>query len=121
LWIVLGCLTLRAQDLEPRAYSSSPLGTNFLVCSYSRSSGGVVFDPTIPVEDVSANINSFVLGYFRTLPVLGRLGNISAALPYAEGSLQGKLAGEPASVRRSVVRQALEPSCKISKGVGRHQ
>jgi len=99
--IALSCLTLCAQDLEPRAYSSSPLGTNFLVLGYSRSSGGVVFDPTIPVEDVNSSINGLALGYFRTVPVLGRLGNISAALPYAEGSLQGKVAGEPASIRRS--------------------
>lgn len=101
MWIAFGCLVLPAQDLEPRAYSSSPLGANFLVFGYSRNSGAIVFDPTIPVEDVTADINGLVVGYFRTLPVLGRLANVSAALPYAEGSIQGTVAGEPTSIRRS--------------------
>ena len=34
----------QAQDLEPRAYSSSPIGTTFLVAGLVRSSGDVIFD-----------------------------------------------------------------------------
>jgi hypothetical protein len=32
---------LAAQDLEPRAYSASPIGANFVAVSYVRSSGSV--------------------------------------------------------------------------------
>ncbi len=39
-----------AQDLEPRAYSPAPLGTNFIVVTYSRTSGDVLHLP-VPVHD----------------------------------------------------------------------
>ena len=47
-----------AQDMEPRAYSSSPTGANFLVLGYGRSSGDVLFDPTLPLTDVHADLNA---------------------------------------------------------------
>ena len=70
LWISLGCQSLHSQVLEPTAYSSSPVGTNFLVLCCPRNSGAEVFDPTIPVEDVSTNINGMVLGYFHGLELV---------------------------------------------------
>ena len=35
----------RGQDMEPRAYSSVPTGTNFLIANYTRTSGSVLLDP----------------------------------------------------------------------------
>ena len=46
LLAVLGAVPTAAQELEPRAYSASPIGTNFLVVGVVRSSGDVLFDPT---------------------------------------------------------------------------
>jgi len=40
-----------AQDLEPRAYSSSPVGLNFLVATVGRSTGGVLVDQSLPFEN----------------------------------------------------------------------
>ena len=36
-WLVL---PVAAQDIEPRAYSNAPIGTNFLVAGYARTEGG---------------------------------------------------------------------------------
>ena len=33
--VVLLCSAVRAQDLEPRAYSHSPTGLNFLIVGYA--------------------------------------------------------------------------------------
>ncbi len=37
------------QDLEPKAYSASPVGTAFVVVGIARSSGSVLTDPTLPM------------------------------------------------------------------------
>jgi hypothetical protein len=52
-----------AQEMEPHAYSASPVGTNFAVFDYARSSGDVSFDPSLPITNVQARINIFTLGY----------------------------------------------------------
>src|SRR5512134_4006927 len=50
--------TARAQDLEPKAYSASPVGAAFLVVGLARSTGSILTDPTVPVKDVEATINA---------------------------------------------------------------
>ena len=37
-----------AQELEPRAYSAAPVGTNFAIAGYSRVRGDVLTDPSLP-------------------------------------------------------------------------
>lgn len=80
-----------AQDLEPREYSASPTGTNFIVVAFGRSSGAVAFDPSIPVTDVHAELYSPVLGLGRTFGIFGRQALAVAALPYAFGNLEGEV------------------------------
>ena len=41
-----------AQELEPRAYSNAPIGTNFALAGYGHFSGQVLLDPSLPVENV---------------------------------------------------------------------
>ncbi len=92
---------VRAQELEPRAYASSPTGMSAFLWVYGRSSGGVVFDPTLPLEDVTATIKSTGAGYFKSFGLLGRMANASVFVPYTWGSIQGLLEGEFARGTRS--------------------
>jgi hypothetical protein len=92
---------LRAQDLEPRAYSVSPLGFNLVGLGYNYTSGDLVFDPTLPVKDASARINAAALGYYRSLDFFGRTANVRVAFPYAWGHLQGTLADQFKELYRS--------------------
>src|SRR3954463_2159030 len=73
LLAMLYAMRASAQELEPRAYSASPIGTNFLLVGIGRSSGGVVFDPTVPITDVHADIDSATLGAGRTFDLGGHL------------------------------------------------
>ena len=73
LLAMLCAMRAAAQELEPRAYSASPIGTNFLLVGIGRSSGGVVFDPTVPITDVHADINAVTLGVGRTFDLGGHL------------------------------------------------
>ena len=93
--------TLRAQDLEPRAYSVSPLNVNIAIFAYNHTSGDLVFDPSLPVKDASARINSVGLGYYRSLDFFGRTANVRIVLPYAWGHLEGTLADQFKELYRS--------------------
>ena len=103
--LLLACLGLpgrvAGQQLEPRAYSVSPVGTNIVIIGYGRSTGDLTFDPSLPITDASATINAASAGYFRSIDFLGRSANISVALPYVWGNLQGTVAGQFQQVRRS--------------------
>ncbi|HEY2796453.1 MAG TPA: transporter [Thermoanaerobaculia bacterium] len=90
-----------AQDLEPRAYSASPVGLNFAVLGFVRSTGDIVFDPSIPITNASARINALALGYGRTFALFGRQALITAALPYAWGDAEGDVGEEHRAITRS--------------------
>jgi hypothetical protein len=92
---------VRAQDLEPRAYSASPIGTTFLVAGIVRSSGDVIFDPSIPVTDVSAEVYGATVGIGRTFDAAGRLGQLAAVLPYSWGEVEGRVQEQTGRVTRS--------------------
>ena len=89
------------QELEPRAYLTLPVGVNFFAVAYGRSSGNVIFDPALPVEDVRARVNSAVLGYARSIDFFGRSASLGFVTPYVWGELRGRLEGHAASLRRS--------------------
>ena len=90
-----------AQQLEPRAYSNLPVGLNFLLGGYAHSRGDVLLDPTIPVTNVSANVDTLVLGYVRSLDLWGKSGSVGLVLPYARISAQGDVGGQESSATRS--------------------
>ena len=91
----------RAQELEPRAYSPSPVGVNVFTVSDSFSTGSLTFDPSVPITNASANVNVAVASYLRTLDVFGRSANIGVALPYARGNVNGDVYGRFIEAHRS--------------------
>jgi outer membrane putative beta-barrel porin/alpha-amylase len=93
--------TAIAQDLEPRAYSASPVGLNFVLVGVGRSTGGVVVDPAGPLQDVDAKTNVISIGAGRTFALIGRTALIVAALPYALAEVSGRVGETSGSVSRS--------------------
>src|SRR5512143_874180 len=93
--------SLRAQDLDPRAYSNAPLGTNIAAIVYSRLWGDVLLDPSLPVEDANAAFDIYAVGYFRSINLFGRSANFRVALPYGRGNVDGLILGEFTSAYRS--------------------
>ena len=80
-----------AQEMEPRAYSPSPVGTNFLVGGYARTTGSVSTDPSLPLTNVRAAIDSGILGYQRTFALAGRTASAALLIPYVRGDVSGEL------------------------------
>jgi hypothetical protein len=98
---LLGIPGAQAQDLEPRAYSPAPLGTNFVTLTYSRSSGDVLLDPSLPIENAQVDFNTAVVGYYHSFGLFGRQTTAALAVPYVWGSGSGVLSGVPSSIYRS--------------------
>lgn len=83
---VLACVfmgRLQAQDLEPRLLSPAPVGGNFAIASYGYSVGNILLDNTLPVEDLDASINSFIVAYARSFKLFKKLAKFDAIVPYA--------------------------------------
>jgi hypothetical protein len=80
-----------AQQLEPRAYSPSPVGANFVGLGYAHSSGNVLLDPSLPLTDVTARVDLVTPYYLRTFGLLGRTASLGLVLPYAWGTAEGNL------------------------------
>jgi hypothetical protein len=90
-----------AQDMEPRAYSRAPVGTQFVVVTYAFQTGDVLTDPTLPLLDVSVTLNSVAFGYGRTFNLAGRQANASALIPYISGRVKGKIFEDRQEITRS--------------------
>lgn len=80
-----------AQDLEPRAYAASPTGTTFLVIAAGRSSGGVLIDPTLPVEDVHATVGAATVGLGHTFDFFTRTALVVGTMPYVRARASGRI------------------------------
>lgn len=82
------------QSLEPRAYTNTPVGLNFLLAGYRYSEGALEFDPALPVEDADAKVNTGLFAYVRTMDIAGKSAKAGILLPYAGFSADGYVSGE---------------------------
>ena len=101
--LLAGGLTcgVAAQELTPRVYHPAPTGGNLVQVSYGRAQGEVLFDPSLPFEDVNAGINTGTLLLGRTFGLFGRSANVIVGLPYTWGDIDGRVEGEYQRVTRS--------------------
>lgn len=106
-WIVaIAAGPALAQDMEPKAYSASPVGANFLVGGFARSSGAVLFDPTLPLDNVSATVDGTLLAAGHTFGLFGDLALVTVAVPYAWSTVSGNIGEQAASTSRSGLADA---------------
>jgi hypothetical protein len=101
LYLLAHVIAVSAQELEPRAYSRSPVGTTFVTTVFGNSSGGITFDPSLPITNAHANIYSSALGLGQTFPLFKRQALITLALPYAWGRISGQVGEQSGSITRS--------------------
>ncbi|HTD86034.1 MAG TPA: transporter [Candidatus Binatia bacterium] len=97
LALVGGAVSGWTQDMEPRAYSKTPIGMNFAVAGYAYSEGGLATDPAIPLEDAHLEIHTAFTAYVRSFGLLGRSCKADVVVPYAWVSGDAIFAGQPRS------------------------
>ena len=93
-------VAVHAQELEPRAYSAAPVGTNFLLANITHLSGEVLTDPSVPITDVQANVNLATFGYSHTFGIAGHSASVAMLMPFAHENVSGNVFDAPREVQR---------------------
>ena len=106
--LVLACLagsavapSLHAQDLAPRAYTITPVGSNAFTLADAYNDGPLQLEGASPIENGTARLNVPSLTYYRAFSLLGRSANVIAGVAYGWGDFDGSLFGDSVSTYRS--------------------
>jgi hypothetical protein len=83
----------KAQDAEPRAYSNTPIGLNFLISGYVYSQGKLAFDPDTAIADAKFHSNTGLLAYVRSFEVGGQWAKFDVIMPASSFAARGLLNG----------------------------
>ena len=92
---VLMGVNAKAQDAEPRSYTNTPVGLNFLIAGYLYSEGKIAFDPSSSIADAQFHSHTGVLAYVRSFDVGGQSAKFDVILPYSSFSAHGLVDGQP--------------------------
>ena len=103
-----------AQELEPRAFSPSPVGTTFVLGAFGTSAGGILFDPALDIDNVQAELWIATAGAGHTFGLGGRQARILAVFPIAWGSVAGDV---HAQAQRQDLAGLVDPRFKLSVGL----
>ncbi len=95
LALAAGAAGVRAQEIEPRAFSNIPIGVNFLIAGYGYAEGGLVTDSALPLENANLQTHTTVFAYARSLDLWDQSGKFDAILPYSWLSGTAEFAGQP--------------------------
>jgi len=93
-------LCASAQELEPGAYWPIPKGLNIFTAVNSFNWGDLAFDPSAPIDDASARINTTALAFTRAFSLAGRSAQAGVVVPIVAGHLEGLYLGVPAQADR---------------------
>ena len=89
-----------AQELEPGAYWPLPTGLHIVTAVNSYNWGDLAFDPSAPIDEANAGINTTAFSFTRAFGLAGRSANAGVVLPIVSGHVEGRYLGEPAEVDR---------------------
>ena len=82
-----------AQELEPRLYANAPVGLNFAIAGYAYTTGGVVADPSVPLDNADIDVHSAVVAYAHSFAAWGRSAKFDAIGTYTTLSGRADVAG----------------------------
>ena len=85
----------KAQDAEPRLYSNTPVGLNFLLAGYVYAQGKMAFDPALRIADADFNQNTGALAYVRSFAFFGQSAKFDVIAPYSAFSAHALVLGQP--------------------------
>jgi hypothetical protein len=80
---------LPAQDVQPRSLNPAPVGSNLVSFIYSFSTGAVLTDKTIPVQNIDGDIHTFAGAYGRAFGFFGQAAKADLIVPFTTGRWSG--------------------------------
>ncbi len=90
-----------SQDVEPRRWTTLPVGIKILGAGYGYTSGEIFFDPVLQAEDVSVSVNTFIVQYVQPFKLGNRLARLDVNVPYNIAKWEGLVQGVPTAVHRN--------------------
>jgi hypothetical protein len=99
------------QELNPRAYVITPVGTNVINLGYLHLEGNPDVAGAAPITDAHGSVDLAALGYYYGFGFLGRSANLALAIPYGVGDFTGNVSDVPRHVSRSGL---LDSSLRLS-------
>ena len=110
--LLLGAATPgAAQNLDPRSFVNTPVGINFVTAAYGYSTGNVLFDAAIALDNADLTVQGPNGGYARALDLWGLSGKVDGALGWACADGSALFNGAPVS--RSVCGLS-DPTAHVS-------
>ena len=85
----------KAQDAEPRLYSNTPVGLNFLIAGYIYAQGKMAFDPELRIADADFHQNTGAVAYVRSFDFFGQSAKFDVIAPYSEFAANALVNGQP--------------------------
>jgi hypothetical protein len=90
-----GVTVAKAQDAEPRSYSNTPVGLNFLIAGALYSQGKLAFDPDLSVADANFHSKTGLLAYVRSFDFAGQSAKFDVIVPASSFAAWGLVDGQP--------------------------
>jgi hypothetical protein len=112
--VVLGLDMASAQELEARAYSPSPVGTSFVLGGFGKSEGGILFDPSLDIDNVHADLWITTTGFGHTFGLMGRQARMLVVFPTAWGTIAGDVSQQS---QRQDLGGLVDPRLKLTVGL----
>jgi hypothetical protein len=103
-----------AQELEPRAFGIAPVGTTIVLAGVGGTKGGILYDSSVPVADVEADLTVVTAGLGYTFALAGRQARVLTVVPSAFGEITGDVGGAP---QRQDLRGLTDPRIRFSIGL----
>jgi len=88
------------QDLEPRRWTPMPPGMNVVGGGYVATTGDVLFDPVLLVEDAELDGHTVAVSYVRSFAIAKKLARLDVIVPWQNLTWSGLLDGVPATASR---------------------
>ena len=93
--VLFGTTVAKAQDAEPRSYSNTPIGLNFLIAGALYSQGKLAFDPNLSIADANFHSGTGLLAYVRSFDFAGQSAKFDMIVPASSFAAQGLVDGLP--------------------------
>jgi hypothetical protein len=88
-----GSPPVHAQELEPRLLSNVPKGMNFGILGYAYSTGNILLDPAISIDDLDSRVHTLVGAFVHSFSLAGVSSKVDVVVPLATGDWTGIVEG----------------------------
>jgi hypothetical protein len=89
-----------AGEIEPRAYSNTPVGMNFLLAGYTFSNGSLVTQGSSPLKNARLTVHTGIAAYARSFQTFGNSSKFDIIIPFS--GLSGSATVQDQRVERQV-------------------